>query len=54
MGKQCDKQWRTMTTAERLRAFACFMDSVVAALLLQAADELDEMAKEVQHDVRTP
>ena len=49
------QKWCTMTTAERLRAFACFMDPVIASLFLQAADELDEKEKEVlQHDHRTP
>ncbi len=40
------KEWRKMTTAERLRAFACFLNNVLAELFLTAADELDELTKE--------
>lgn len=42
-----DKKWREMTTAEQLRAFAYFLNPVLAELFLRAADELDELAKKV-------
>ena len=35
-----------MSTADRLRAFAPFLNSVLSELFLQAADELDELTKD--------
>jgi hypothetical protein len=42
-----DKQWNEKTTAEQLRAFACFLNPVLAELFYTAADELDELTKKV-------
>lgn len=35
--------WKEKTTAEQLRAFACFLNPVLAELFIRAADELDEL-----------
>jgi hypothetical protein len=34
-------KWREMSTAERLRAFACYLNPVLAELFYTAADELE-------------
>jgi hypothetical protein len=41
------KTWSEKTTAEQLRAFACFLNPVLAELFIRAADELDELTKKV-------
>lgn len=43
-----NKEWRKMSTAERLRAFAWCMNDVIAELLITAADELDELSKKLE------
>ncbi|HMM31605.1 MAG TPA: hypothetical protein PKB13_07495 [Clostridia bacterium] len=47
MDKRGEKQWHEKTTAERLRAFAFCMPNVIAKLFYEAADELEELLREV-------